>query len=82
MRISLIITLMSLNSPVTNNIPITINTSGTHAALFKGSCAANILKKYLKEHISKLISYYMNVNIDMHKRLIFLFVLNVLFMLY
>jgi hypothetical protein len=33
-----IITLMSLNSPVTNNIPVTINTFGTHAALFKGSC--------------------------------------------
>ena len=48
----------------------------------KVPAAANILKKHLKEHISKLISYYMNVNIDMHKRLIFLFVLHVLFMLY
>ena len=48
----------------------------------KVPAAANILKKRLKEHISKLISYYMNVNIDMHKRLIFLFVLYVLFMLY
>ena len=32
----------------------------------KVPAAANILKKRLKEHIIKLISYYMNVNMDIY----------------